>query len=100
MPVVEHDWELFRGVLRILPFSSAQSGAATMAVVMALYRHVEERTLGAVTEPRCGYWLETNPEVPPGDWFKRFPEMTVCGEGELIKTFLRLRQIAEGDEVV
>jgi hypothetical protein len=26
-----------------------------------------------------------NPEVPHGKWFKRFPEMTVCGEGELIK---------------
>ena len=44
-------------------------------------------------------WLETAPEVPHGKWFKRFPEMTVCGEGELIKTFLRLGQIAEGVEV-
>jgi hypothetical protein len=30
-------------------------------------------------------WLDTNPEVPAGDWFKRFPGMTVCGEGELVK---------------
>jgi hypothetical protein len=37
--------------------------------------------------------------VPEGDWFKRFPEMMVCGQGELIKTFLRLGQIPVGDEV-
>ncbi len=30
----------------------------------------------------------------------RFPEMIVCGEGELVKTFLRLGQIAVGEEVV
>ena len=43
--------------------------------------------------------LDLNPEVPQGRWFKRFPEMTVCGEGELIKTFLRLGQLADGEEV-
>ena len=45
-------------------------------------------------------WLDLNPEVPQGRWFKRFPEMTVCGEGELIKTFLRLGQLADGEEVL
>jgi hypothetical protein len=37
-------------------------------------------------------WLESEPEVPNGPWFKRFPEMTVCGEGELVKTFLAAAQ--------
>jgi len=32
-------------------------------------------------------WLDTEPEVPAGKWFKKFPGMTICGEGELIKTF-------------
>jgi hypothetical protein len=44
-------------------------------------------------------WLVTEPEVPEGRWFKRFPEMIVCGEGELVKTFLRSGQIAAGEEV-
>jgi hypothetical protein len=44
-------------------------------------------------------WLETEPEVPEGKWFKKFPGMTVCGEGELIKTFLQPAQIATGSEV-
>jgi hypothetical protein len=25
-------------------------------------------------------WLATEPVVPDGKWFKRFPEMIVCGE--------------------
>jgi hypothetical protein len=44
-------------------------------------------------------WLDTEPEVPSGKWFKRFPEMIACGEGELIKTFLRQGQIPAGDEL-
>jgi hypothetical protein len=32
--------------------------------------------------------LDTEPEVPEGEGFKRFPGMTVCGEAEFIKTFL------------
>jgi hypothetical protein len=30
----------------------------------------------------------TPPEVPEGEWYKRFSGMTACGEGELIKSFL------------
>lgn len=44
-------------------------------------------------------WLETEPEVPDARWFKRFPQVTVCGEGELIKTFLRADQAALGEEL-
>ena len=44
-------------------------------------------------------WLENEPEVPEGKWFKRFPAVTVCGEGELIKTFLRPDQAALGEEL-
>jgi hypothetical protein len=44
-------------------------------------------------------WLESEPEVPKGPWFKRFPEMTVCGEGELVKTFLTTGQTPIGKEL-
>jgi ribosomal protein S18 acetylase RimI-like enzyme len=44
-------------------------------------------------------WLDTEPVVPAQRWFKRFPGMTVCGEGELIKTFLLPGQVAEGEEL-
>lgn len=45
------------------------------------------------------HWIETNPTVPTGDWFKRFGRCTVCGKGPLIKTFLKLQQSATGVEV-
>ena len=44
-------------------------------------------------------WLVTEPEVPEGQWFKRFPEMIVCGEGQFVKTFLRTGQVPTGTEV-
>jgi hypothetical protein len=61
---------------------------------------VDERKISIPQLELFATWLETGPEVPHGKWFKRFPEMTVCGEGELIKTFLRSGQIAEGEEVI
>ena len=44
-------------------------------------------------------WLDAEPEVPNDRWFKRFPGMIVCGEGELVKTFLTADQIATGTEL-
>jgi hypothetical protein len=57
-------------------------------------RNVSADQLGLLAE-----WLDTRPEVPEGKWFKRFPGMMVCGEGELIKTFLQAVQAATGVEV-
>ena len=45
------------------------------------------------------HWLDAEPEVPAGRWFKKFPGMTVCGEGELIKTFLQPGQLPDGKEI-
>ena len=44
-------------------------------------------------------WLDAEPDVPEGDWYKRFSGMTVRGEGELIKTFLLPGQHAKGERV-
>ena len=45
------------------------------------------------------HWLDTNPEVPEGKRFKKFSGMTVCGEGDLIKTFLLPEQSVTGEEI-
>ena len=58
------------------------------------HRKISADQLGLLAD-----WLYTEPEVPDGKWFKRFPGMFVCGEGELIKTFLKPGQIAAGVEV-
>jgi hypothetical protein len=44
-------------------------------------------------------WLDTEPEVASEKWFKRFPGFMVCGEGELIKTFLLPGQAPDGQEI-
>lgn len=45
-------------------------------------------------------WIDLDPEVPEGKWFKRFTGMIVCGEGELVKTFLLPNQLALGHEII
>jgi hypothetical protein len=57
-------------------------------------RHISADQLGALAD-----WLDTQPEVPDGKSFKRLPAMIVCGEGELIKTFLSGDQIPMGKEL-
>ena len=57
-------------------------------------RHIQAVQLGLVAE-----WLDTEPDVPNGKWFKQFSGMTVCGEGELIRTFLTPTQLPLGEEV-
>ncbi len=67
-----------------------------------LYRHlierVSDRQISTDQLEQLLEWLENEPEVPAGTWFKRFPSLIVCGDGELIKTFLRADQAAFGVE--
>ncbi len=69
----------------------------------ALLRHlldrIQDRSISANQLGLLATWLDTQPEVPPRLWFKRFPGMTVCGEAELVKTFLIAGQIAKGVEL-
>jgi hypothetical protein len=41
-------------------------------------------------------WIDSQPEVPEGDWFKDFGSFKICGHGSLPKTFLRRGQVAKG----
>ena len=44
-------------------------------------------------------WLESDPEVPEGTWFKRFNRFTLVGEGAIPKTFLTPGMVPRGHEV-
>ena len=68
-------------------------------VLIHLVKRFRERSLTKNAAFQLETWLETNPEVPRGDWYKRFQEFTVCGEGELVKTFLTPDQYATGTEI-
>ncbi|HLX96757.1 MAG TPA: hypothetical protein VKU37_13520 [Verrucomicrobiae bacterium] len=64
-----------------------------------LLDRVRRRNISAEQLGLMANWLRNEPEVPNGPWFKKFPGMTVCGDGELIKTFLQPGQIATGTEL-
>jgi hypothetical protein len=69
----------------------------------ALFQHLLERIQSRKIPPTqlelLATWLDTEPDVPEDQWYKRFSGMTVCGEGELIKTFLLPGQAAKGKRV-
>jgi hypothetical protein len=48
---------------------------------------------------RFSKWLDGEPDVPDGEWYKRSSGMTVCGAGELIKIFLLPGQAPKGRRV-
>ncbi len=64
-----------------------------------LLDRITDREISADQLGQFADWLVTEPEVPEGRWFKRFSELIVCGEGALVKTFLRPGQVPAGKEV-
>ena len=69
------------------------------ALLDHLLDRIREREISADQLGELAAWLDTEPEVAAGKWFKRFSAMIVCGEGELIKIFLRPGQAATGTEI-
>lgn len=66
----------------------------------ALFRHLLERIQDRRISPedleQLAAWLDSEPEVPDGKWYRSFSGMTVCGEGEWVKTFLERGQLPTG----
>jgi hypothetical protein len=69
----------------------------------ALFQHlldrIRQRQIDARQLELLARWLDGEPEVPEGPWYKRFSGMVVCGEGDLVKTFLTPAQTAKGTRV-
>lgn len=69
----------------------------------ALFQHlldrIQSRKIPATQLELLARWLDTEPDVPEGQWYKSFSGMTICGEGELIKTFLTAGRAAKGKRV-
>ena len=64
-----------------------------------LLDRIQKRQISAGQLGLLAEWLDTKPEVPAEKWFRKFPGMTVCGEGELIRTFLLPGQVVTGKEL-
>jgi hypothetical protein len=69
------------------------------AILRHLYQRIRERSISKEQLMLFLAWLEAEPEVPSGEWFKKFSDFTVCGEGELVKTFLTPLQLPHGREI-
>ena len=69
------------------------------ALLEHLVDRVAERNIDAAALAQLLAWLNTQPEVPDEAWYKRFPSMTVCGRGSLVRTFLTPSQTPVGTEV-
>ena len=69
----------------------------------ALFQHlldrIQSRRIPATQLELLAKWLDAQPDVPEGQWYKRFSGMTACGEGGLIKTFLLPGQHPKGERV-
>jgi hypothetical protein len=70
------------------------------ALLAHLLDRVQQRQIPVDQLGLFADWCESEPEVPEGRWFRRFPAMVVCGEGELVKTFLVAGQLPDGKEVL
>jgi hypothetical protein len=70
------------------------------AVLRHLLLRARERNISTSQFVELASWLNSDPNVPAGRWFKRFASFAICGEGELVKTFLLPGQVPDGLEVL
>jgi ribosomal protein S18 acetylase RimI-like enzyme len=64
-----------------------------------LLARIRQRNISADQIVLLARWLDAEPDVPEGRWFRRFPGFILCGEGEFIKTLLLPGQAPEGQEI-
>jgi hypothetical protein len=69
------------------------------AIFQHLLDRVQSRKIPASQLELLAKWLDGEPEVPEGLWYKRFSGMTVCGESGLIKTLLLPGQPPKGQRI-
>jgi hypothetical protein len=61
-----------------------------------LIERMNERAISLADLNQLRIWIESEPEVPEGDWYKDFGSFKLCGYGSSPKTFLLIGQAAKG----
>ena len=64
-----------------------------------LVDRMRDRAISITDVNQLRLWIESEPEVPDGDWYKDFGSIKICGHGSLPKTFLFRGQAAKGQAV-
>ena len=61
-----------------------------------LVDRMRDRAISIADLSQLRLWIESQSEVPEGDWYKDFGSFKICGEGRFPKTFLAKGQAAKG----
>ena len=69
------------------------------AIRQHLVERMRDRNISLDDLNRLRLWIESQPEVPEGEWYKDFGTFKVCGDGDIPKTFLLPGQAATGKKL-
>ena len=64
-----------------------------------LVKRFKEGRIAAVDFLELKHWVESNPDVPNGDWYKRFKSGILAGHGDTASTFLSPGMAVKGTEI-
>ena len=64
-----------------------------------LIERMRDRSISIEDLNRLRIWIDSQPEVPTGRWYKDFGSFKLCGEGRFPKTFLLQGQAAQGEKL-
>ena len=64
-----------------------------------LVDRMRDRAISIADLNKLRLWIESQPEVPEGDWYKDFGSFKICGHGSYPKTFLLRGQTARGESL-
>ncbi|MGB2679337.1 MAG: hypothetical protein WAN12_19820 [Candidatus Acidiferrum sp.] len=56
-----------------------------------------DRAISVADLNQLRLWIDSQPEVPEGDWYKDFGSFKICGSSSYPKTFLLRNQAAKGE---
>lgn len=65
-----------------------------------LTARLKDRSITADDLYKLQVWIELDPEVPDGPWYRNFGTFKLAGRGPLVLTFLTSDRTAYGDEIV
>ncbi len=62
-----------------------------------LIDRMRDRAISIAHLDQLRRWIDSQLEVPEGDWYKYFGSFKICGRGSYPKTFLLHHQAAKGE---
>jgi hypothetical protein len=60
---------------------------------------MRDRSISIADLNQLRVWIESNPDVPEGEWYRDFGSFKICGQGRYPRTFLLRGQLAKGERL-